>query len=560
MSLAYAAAMFRGLEGHSGYSGCAWQAIFPGSFPGDPFMRPDRPVMLSLYYWIVRWVGPLWLDDRFTFFVFAGMAAVALMAVDKTLQVMGVVSRMERAALMSFILLEHRLLVAHPLLIDNYGFSGTWLGGIVGLWVVLGALAGWGPARQIPLMALAFACSIKNTWVPLIFSSVLLWKEHLGPKAKGWALGAAVGGMGAVVALYYACIRPATGNDPALFDYILNRIDQDEANPFWNPLWANLVFAALCGSAFLFRDLPEAVLRRVRILAGIGLALWILSGVYLSFSPDFLKIPYLVPFDPRRALRWPSLVVFLALGVHLMKRIQAADSSRSGWFAWLGLMGLYLAHEEIRWKLAVVVVGVAAALLLRGRTLSLAALGPAGRLRLAALPLLVGTLSLYSVGAIRERGEALRHLVRTGIMGDNCTAKWVGVNEYIRGKTDPAGVVLAMSLEDTHRKPAPLQFDATLRTRSGRSMPMGHMASFYLDYPMLQWWEERHRWMDELAAAWTREDRNAVAQGLARFGTPDYLIIPTPKAGWAERLSGFNYQMETRIGEFTVFRRKDPGF
>ena len=553
LSLAYTAAMFRGLEGHSGYSGCAWQAIYPGSFPGDAFMPADRPVMLSLYYGIVKAVGPLWLDDRFTFFLFAGMAAVALIAVDKTVRVMGAAGRLERAALMAFVLLEHRLLVYHPLLIDNYGFSGTWLGGIVGLWLILGALAGWGPVRQIPLMALAFAVSMKNTWVPLILSSVLFWRDRLGVTAKRWAGAGALAAVAAALAIYYLHVRPLAGNDVELFDYILRRIDQSEANPFLNPLWSNLFFAGFCGLAFLLRDLPAAVLSRIRVVAGIGLLIWIGSGLYLTYAPDLLKIPYLVPFDPRRALRWPSYVLFLALGVFLMKRIQQAASNRTAWTAWLALMALYLAHEQIRWKLAAVVVVSAAAVLLRRRTLSAVALGPAGRLRLAALPLLIGTLALYTVGALHERGKALDHLVRTGIMGDNCTAKWVGVNEYIRERTDPAATVLAMSLEDTDRHPAPLGFDATLRTRTGRTMPMSHMACFYLDYPKLQWWEERFRLMNELAAAWDREDPGAVARGLQEFGPPDYLVIPTVKSGWAER-AGLGYAVETRIGEFTLFR------
>lgn len=554
LSLAYTAAMFRGLEGHTGYSGCAWQVLFPQSFPGDAFMPSDRPVMLSLYYLLVKAVGPLWLDDRFTFFVFAGMTLLSLVALDKTARLLGVTGRLERAAILGLVLLEHRFSMIHVLLVDNYGFSGTALGAAVALWLLYGALAGWGPGRQLLLMALCLAVSMKNTWVPVIIALVLLWKDRLGAAAKRWTLlGMTLAVTGGLV-YYTARLRPADGSDVALFDYILKTIDDAEANPFLYPLWGNLAFAGFCLLAFFLRDLPAELLRRIRIAAVIGLLTWFLGGVYLTYAPDFMKIPHLVPFDARRALRWPAYILFVACGVFLLKRVQRAASSRAAWLAWLALMGLYLAHEQMRWKLVVVVTGVAAALGLLRRTFSMAALSPAGRLQLAALPLLIGTLSLYTVGAIHQRGKALAHLVRTGILGDNLTAKWVGVDEYIRERTDPSATILAMSLEDTHRNPGPLQFDASLRTRTGRTMPMAHKAAFYLNYPKLQWWEERHRLMNELAAAWAQENLPEVMRGLKEFGSPDYLVIPASKSGWAERANGLGYRVETRIREFTIFR------
>lgn len=556
LSAAYSAAMFRGLEGHSGYSGCAFQVLYPGSFPGDTFTPANRPVLLSLYYGIVKLAGPIWLDDRFTFFFFMGMAALSLVALDKTVRLLGLKGRLERAAILAFILLERRFFIIHSVLVDNYGFSGTGLGAVAALWLLMGALAGWGAARQVPLIALCLAISLKNTWIPVFAASVLLWKERLGPAAKRWALLGACLAVAGGAATYALAIRSPDGSDVKLFDYILAKIDDAEANPFLYPAWANLCFVAFSLLAFLRLELPVETLRRIRVIAVIGLATWLLSGLYLTYAPDFMKVPYLVPFDPRRALRWPSYIVTVALVVALLKRVERGASRGSVWLSLAVFFGLYLLlHEEPRIKLVILAGSLLAAGLIRYRTLALERLQPRERLRLVAVPVLVGTLALYTVGALHQRREALVHLVRYGIVGDNLCAKWTGINEFFRERTSPSATVLALSMEDTHRRPSALHFDASLRTRTGRTMPMGHPAAFYLDYPKLQWWEERNRRMNEFVAAWEAQDPAAVSRGLAEFGPPDYLVIPTAKAGWAGPAAGLGYRVEARIGEFTIFRR-----
>src|SRR5712692_9606391 len=60
LTLAY----FRGLENHYAYSGSVFQSIYPGSFANDAFMDVRRPILLSIFYWGVHVVGPVFLDDR----------------------------------------------------------------------------------------------------------------------------------------------------------------------------------------------------------------------------------------------------------------------------------------------------------------------------------------------------------------------------------------------------------------------------------------------------------------------------------------------------------------
>lgn len=555
LGVAYTLAMFRGLENHPGYFGSAYQVIYPGSFPNDPFMAPDRPVRLSLYYGLVRWAGPVWLDDRFTLVLFFVMTLLSLLCLDKTACLLGANRPAERAALLALVLLEHQFFITHVLLVDNYGFNGTALGGACALWLLYASLAGWNPLAVLALVGLCLAVSMKNTWLPVLISLFLLWKEQLGPRSKRFWLFGACGIASAAVAYYYVVMRPARGTDAVLFDYILRFLDDVEANPFWYPLWCNLFFMGFCLLTFLVRDLPPTLLSKVRSMAVMGLLAWFLGGVYLTCAPDLLKLPQGVPFDLRRALRWPSYIVFIAVAVHLLKRLQRASSAQAWILCWVGLMALYLLHVEFRANLAGMIFVLTAVLVWAYVRWDLGRLEPAQRLRIVAISLVAGTLALYGVGAVHRRSSALMHLARYGILGDNPCAKWVGVNEYIRRSTPPSATVLAMSLEDSQRKPSSLRFDGSLRTRAGRSMPMGHRASFYFDYAKLLWWEKRNRIVQELAHQWESEDAEGSLRSLSDLGPPDYLVVPTTKSTWVRQARGFPYRSEAMIGEFSILHR-----
>jgi len=409
--------MFRGLENHPGYYGSTYQALVPQAFPGDAFMPIGRPTMLSLYYLLVKGVGPLWLDDRFTLLVFFAMTVLSLVALDKTVRLLGCGSFWERAALMAFVLLEHKFFITHVLLVDNYGFNATALGGVIAVWLLYGALAGWSAGRQLPLGILAMGMSPKNCWLPVLMAVVLLWKERLGSRGKLLSvLAAGLLAAGGLV-FYYTQLRPADGSHVALFDYILAKMDDQESNPFLYPLWCNLLFGGFCLVGFLPLGLPAEAMRRIRTVAAIGLLAWLLGGLYLSTAPDALKIPYLVPFGFRRALRWPTYVLFVALGVALLKWLQKPPSAIGVWLSWFCFLGLYLVHLEFRSKLAVLLGLSTLGMLLFYRRFSPIRLSADERLKLAAVPVLLGTLGLYAIGAVHQRSAALRHLARTGIVG-----------------------------------------------------------------------------------------------------------------------------------------------
>lgn len=565
MSVLYPLAMFRGLEPYSGYWGNTYQAVHPGSFPNDAFMSPGRPTMQSLVYGLMRIGGDWWLDDRVTFFLFMGLTAVALIGIDKTARLLGARKPAERVAMLSLMLLGHQILNNHAFAIDCLDFNPTIIAAPAIIWLLYAGLAGAGPRRTLPLMLLTALISVKSAAMPVLITLALMGKERLGARGRRVTVAAALGVAAAALILYAVFLRPADGSQAWVFDHLV-REDPSEVNPFRNPIAANALFLALCAAGVRLQGPVPAVWARVRVVAVLGMAVWLAGGLYASWAPDALKIPHLAAFQATRMLWWAQYVLYLALGVALLHRLQRARSWTGVAAAWALLMALYLLHNTFHAKLAAVAIGVSVAMATIGVRKSgtgtdFPALGgwksvpvPDFRVRAVAAAMAVGVLTLYGVGTLHRRTEALRCLARHGIMGDNAAAKWVGVNEYITRSTSPSATILALS---ANRGEAPaLAHDGSLRVRTGRSMVFGHVAGLYFDAAKMRWYDEQGARITALLAAWERQAPEEVSRSLAACGRPDYVVAPTARSEWLRGHPEFPYAVETVIGEFTVLRRR----
>lgn len=571
MSFLYSVARFSGLEYHSGYFGNAFQALHPESFPGDKYMPPFRPTMLSIYYLLVRMVGEMWLDDRFTIVVYFGLVVLALIALDKTARLLGAVRLEERIAILSLMLVGHTFKDNLAQLVSRAEFNPTTLAGPVALWLLYTILAGKKPTTVIPLMVLLGLISMKSAWLPVAIGLVVLFKERLGFHAK-IVVGSGAMVLGAIAFLmYYLILRPPDQTHVALFDYIVQYMDNSEANPFMDTWISNILFLLLCVGGFLVRLPSESVVARVKMVAFVGAFVWLVGGLYLSYAPDEIKIPYLVPLDVNRALWWPQYVLFVAIGVSVLKWVQDTQSWRGLSLSYAILLALYL--TPFNYKHAGM-VGILLFLMwmwliyIRTGSSDESDTQPKGirrwrietvsqdmRLRIIAVVLCATTLSSFASATI-HRLPALHHLIQHGVMGDNPGAKWIGVNEYFRNETPASSTVLALTMHDyPWRRPVGLRFEGSLRTRSGRSMPLGHEAGFHFDYQSILWNKEHAQHMAELVERWERQDLPGVSASLLALGSPDYLVVPTVKAGWLRDVPEFNYVVETVIGESTIMRR-----
>lgn len=551
-TILYGVAYFTGLEYHSGYWGNAYQALHPESFQGDPYMAGNRPTMLSLYYGFVRLVGDRWLDDRLTLCVYLGLVLLAIAAVDRLARLFGASRPAERLAIVSLMLVSHSFKDGQGVPVSSADFNPTTVAGPIALWLLWAGLSGARTRVILGLMALLALISVKNAWLPLGITGLLWARQRLSPRAQRAVGAGALMAAAAALSVYYLWLRPPGDAHPALFDYILQHMDNSEANPFLDTWAGNAAFLTLCGAAWLVRLPDPAMTQKLRVVAGAGLVVFALGGGYLSYAPAALKIPYLVPFDPNRALWWPIAVLLVALSAAVLRRLAAAASWRQAAPALAGLIALYLLPWHAG-RAALLALTLAAGTLWRRLTARPAASWVVG---LAALGLAL-TSSATLAWAAWRRLPALRTLAATGIMGDHPAAKWMGVSEFIRARTPPTATVLALVERDYSWRPPGLRADGSLRIRTGRGMPVGHDVAFHFDLERLRWNQRRMtQEIPALTSSWSRRDPGGVSAALAALGSPDYLVVPLAQAGWVEDQAPLGYARVADVGAFTILKRQ----
>ncbi len=570
-SLFYSASGFSGLEYHGAYFGNVMRALLAESFIGDIFKPPVNPYMASIYYWFPRMVGELWLDDRFTIVVYLGLVVAALVALDKTARLLGAERLEERVIILSLLLLNHQFKDNLAHLVSTAEFNATTFAGPVALWLLYAILAGKKATITIPIMVVLFLISIKNAWMPAAIGLAILFKEGLGLRGK--VIMASSGMLLGALALvtYYVILRPPDETHVVLFDDFL-RGDNSEANPFMEVTWiGNILFLALCVGGFLVKLPSKAVLTRVRVVAAAGVLTWLVGGLYLSYAADVIKIYYLIPLNFNRALWWPQYVLFVAIGVAALKWAQNARSWHGLMAACAILLALYLTPFNYR-RAGLVGILLFVAWLIYTKTGSSGAGGsepigirrwrigifPDKPLEIVAVALCATTLYYLATGT-HQRLPHFYYMLQHGVVGDNPGAKWVGINEYFRNKTSPSATVLALSMRDYPWRAEGLKIDHSFRTRSGRSIPTESVAIWYSNLQSMRWDKRRAQHYDDLVERWERQDVSGVSASLSGLGSPDYLVVPTEKAGWLSDTSEFNYKVETSIREFTIMRKVLPG-
>ena len=79
----------------------------------------------------------------------------------------------------------------------------------------------------------------------------------------------------------------------------------------------NALFLGLCGAVFAFPSRPERGFGDIRLIVAMGLCVWAISGLYITFAPDAIKMPLLIDLAPVRALALPQNLAYIALSAGL---------------------------------------------------------------------------------------------------------------------------------------------------------------------------------------------------------------------------------------------------
>ncbi len=553
ISLLYALSMFPGLEYHSAYFGHTYKALHPESFPGDKYMPADSPSGRSSYYWLARMVGDLWLDDRFTILLFFLLVTLALVGVDKTVQTFGVHPVEDRVALLSLMAMGHRFRDNFANLVENADFYAGTFAGVAAIWLFYFLFSETRFWKQGLCMILLWSLTPRWAWFPILITLTLLYQERLRPSHRRLVNVAVPLLLAAGYGVYYFWIRPPNGTHALLFDY-LRQMENSEVHPFLDRPIGNLKYFLLTGLGIAVTPAVSIQARRIRVVAVLGILLWLLGGIYLSYAPNFLKIPYLVPFAFNRALQWPQYLLFLSVSAGALQRIRSVSSLQHRILYLAVLMTLYATFffQKILIMALVWVTFLIFSKLILGR--------PASQLnwvRISACAFLLVTLVAYGARAYR-RAPDLKFLVRNGVIGDNPSAKWVGVDEFVRKHTPFNAVILPIATRDYPWRPG-VKFEGSLRVRTGRTMPVGSPWPVLFKYELLKSLDAEGAHINSLISAWKKRDPEAVRQEFNYFKSLgynfDYLVVENSEADWV-RDGKLNYQVEKIIGNFTVLRRQ----
>lgn len=569
VALLFTAARFPGIEGHSAYHGMVFKILHPDSFPGDTYVSSDQPMMLSAYTLLVKAAGESALDDRFQMMVYLVLTIAALIAVDRLLNLFGVPPGIARLTVIGLMLFEHRLVDNIPHIVDaTSAFRPSSYAQPIGMWLLYLLLSGAHVWAVALLLLFLGTMSVKNAWFPALASLAIVARDRLSLKPKHLVLAAA--GLVVVVVAAIAAFNMFRGVDLAqqarLFE-MSARYENSEANPFLDGVgWIIFLGILVVAAALPYpRFADRAAVGRARTLLWVTAGAYVCAGLYYTFAPDILKLPVLIALAANRSSWWAQNLVQLLFGAYAVLAI--ADTSgrrRWGWIVALGAMLAFplveyttLRHVGAGWRLdwstqhlARLALFVAALSVLGLLVRVFRASERRGR-DLTATIVMLALLSSVAVSftyKIVSRGPALAMLMRHGVMGDNQTATWIGVNEWVLANTRADETILALS-------GTPPRVDTSLRTRTGRTEFIGNEASVYFDYPARIAHEERAsvvRWLEE---RWAAGDSVGVSKALAWLGMPDLLIFP---ADQAIDLSQLGYAKVAQVRGFSIARAQSP--
>ncbi|MDB9702483.1 hypothetical protein OAA86_00105 [Rhodospirillales bacterium] len=444
--------------------------------------------------------------------------------------------------------LSHKVLVAHHADVNHTAFAIP-----VIIWLFYAALARKGFIVVLAISIILALLSVRNASFPVAMALIVVAAN--GRAWERWTIiGMFVAGAAALAAMIIFIFPTEEANRLELWDLIKGQEEQD-ANPFQrNATWFKFILTTsiwltIISGAAWFSKADNPSFRGVRIICGLSILTFLFGGAYITFAPDFMKIPMLIGFAPTRALAWPQNLAYITLVVFIFQWLGNKPSiSRTIIAAW-GLFGLFIVGpgDPLRWGGLIV---TAAVLLLFADwlyTKKFASRQPA-KYFTASLVVAIIVGSLFSISA---RTDDWRTTLKTGVFGSNPSAEWNDVAEYFRYQT-PDDISILPFGGDQQR----LSVNRSLATRSGRAITVPEVYSSNFRNP--ETWKRDFIQLDllkQLSDAMLKDQLSTANQLLSQiYPKPDYLVVPTVVYNsWTQKLSAFTNV--TTKGQYMILKK-----
>ena len=566
---------FPGVEWDSEYAGNIFQAIHPEAFPGDPAIGSERsilekPFQLSSFYLLVKAMGEIWLDDRFTAFFYLGLVLATLVGVDRIIKLAGLTDVASRLAIQLVFMRDHQLFDNKVTFAHQPSLNATAIALCLIVWMFYASLTRKPLWVFLLLALLAASLSVKATAYPIL--TCLIVYALQGRRHERYAVGALFGIAVAVFLVGIFFIIPIPEDQQILIWDTLAGVEKEEGNPFYPypsatvMLYLNALLLFLCSFAYWAPNPDNSTIRSLQRLIVVMVSVYLVFGIYFTFSPDALKVALVAPFSLTRFLRWPQTIAYLLILISLFHWMKSNETSRGIAFATL-VIGALLIIGPGNYGQWVLLFSSSLGAVLVCRVIwirTTALLNQEGGLIAACfrnLPTLFTQTLALTIGiafavTIWTRIPDWKTWAEIGVIGNSRAAKLFEVSRYFRANTPPDTVILP--LDHNPRKPGKLYSPRALATRSGRTLPVPISYGNLFNPDEWDFDRRMEKHLRDVQMAFLM-NRWTEATSLMKELTPppDYVVIPMDAIRSREGFERY-FSEQATMGDFIILKILGP--
>ena len=346
------------------YAGLTYHSVHPGSFPGDLAIVVGGPFWKTIYFHITSLLGDITLDERVLLLVYAIVSLTILHGIDRITSLLSNNEIVIRVIVLLTSLVTCHFLDYEPNPLQPLFLRASWAAAPIAIWLVYFALARKSYLIQILFSIFLMLMSIKIAWAPIL-GVIIVYAVRGEMIRKIVIIIMLLVVFLSTILVYNQFIKTDDISNTALWEAIGAR-ENTESNPFDSingPIIAKYggilnvsTFWILWLIAFLVPVPNQQSRKMLRGFLLLPVVLWLFGGIYISYAPNFLKVPELIAFAPVRSLWLPQLImiqVVTIVGISWASRLQ-------GWLRWvctlviiIGLLFLEAIYS-LKWQLRVI--------------------------------------------------------------------------------------------------------------------------------------------------------------------------------------------------------------